>query len=131
MKKEFLSKIELKKKSKEEFAKDLIPEIFKLKRETGISMTLAIVETLKKKGITDQGEVNYFKELIPSLAGKKGAWARKKIEVKEIEDYARYQELKKREERKKEEEKSREKDLPLLRSAGLIDENLPTELRGR
>ena len=129
MKKEFLSKIEVKKKTKEEFAKELIPEIFKLKRETGISMTLAIVETLKKKGITDPGEVNYFKELIPSLAGKKGAWAKKKKEVKEAENYARYRVLKEREERKKEE--NREKDLPLLRSAGLIDENQPRELRGR
>jgi len=106
-------------KAKLEFAENLVPEVAKLRKATGISMTAAIVEVLKRKGITAKEDIEYCKKVIPSLSGARGAWVKEKQKVEEIEDQLRYEELKSREEKKGKKELDRkaekEKQLDLFK----------------
>ena len=104
MRYERLEKLSSREKAKLEFAGSLIPEITELRKKTGVSMTQAIVEILKRKGITAKEDIEYCKKFVPSLSGARGAWIKEKQKVKEAEEQLRSNDLKSKEEKKKKEE---------------------------
>lgn len=75
-------------KARLELAESLVPAIINLREKTGIGMKSAIIEILKRKGITAQEDIEYYTRTIPSLAGKRGAWSREKKRAAEAKEIA-------------------------------------------
>jgi len=94
-------------KAKLKFVENLAPEVAKLRKTTGIGMTAAVVEILKKKGITAKEDIDYYNTAVPSFLGKLSARLREERKIEEARRELNVQALTAREENKRQEKQNK------------------------